>query len=129
MNVFFLSDIRNDTRKRLQRVLEYMLPKKNIKYIKSVAELEKNLRQTSPKTALTVILHVNKAKLLSILPIKELLEDISIILILNDQDSETIALGHNLRPRFITFADSDFLDVASVLMKMKEKMRGDEVRK
>ena len=129
MNVFFLSDMKGDTKKRIQRVLEYMLPKKNIQYIKSVRELEENLRKSSHKMSLAVILHVSKAKLLSLLPIKELLEDTSIILILNDKDDEAIALGHRLRPRFMTYADSDFLDVASVLIKMKEKMLQDEVRK
>ncbi|PKN17410.1 MAG: hypothetical protein CVU71_16700 [Deltaproteobacteria bacterium HGW-Deltaproteobacteria-6] len=129
MNVFFLSDMKGDTKKRLQRVLEYMLPKKNIQYIKSVRELEENLRKSSHKMSLAVILQVSKAKLSSLLPIKALLEDTSIILILNDKDDETIALGHRLRPRFMTCADSDFLDVASVLIKMKEKMLQDEARK
>jgi hypothetical protein len=122
MNVFFLSDMKSDTRKRLQRVLQYMLPKKNIKYIKSVKELEKNLRTSSHKLSLAVILHVGKTRLQSLFSIQKLLEDTSIILILKDKDAETISLGHHLRPRFITFADSDFLDVASVLIKMKEKM-------
>ena len=122
MNVFFFSDMQGDTKKRIQRVLEYMLPKKNIQYIKSVKALEDHLRQSSHKMSLAVILNVSKAKLVSLLPIKELLEDTSIILILNDKDDETIALGHRLRPRFMTYADSDFLDVASVLIKMKEKL-------
>ena len=129
MNVFCLSDMKGDTKKRIQRVLEYMLPKKNIQYIKSVRELEENLRKSSHRMSLAVILNVSKTKLISLLPIKELLEDTSIILILNDKDDETIALGHRLRPRFMTYADSDFLDVASVLIKMKEKMLQDEVRK
>jgi hypothetical protein len=127
MNVFFLSEIKSDTKKRLRRTLEYMLPKNNIKYIKSMKELEDNLRKSSSKMPLTVILHVSKTKLLSLLPIKELLEDKNLILILNDKNADTIALGHHFRPRFVTFADSDFMDVASVLMKMKEKMCAGEV--
>lgn len=129
MNVLFLSDIKSDTKKRLQRVLEYMFPKKDVKYIKSIRELEENLRASSHKMSLAVILNVNKTKLVTVAHIKELLEDTNLILILNDKDSETIALGHHLRPRFITFADSDFLDVASVLIKMKEKSWSDEVHK
>jgi len=129
MNILFLSDIKSDTKKRLQRVLEYMFPKKNIKYIKSVRELEENLRTSSAKMSLAVILNVNKTRLMNVLLIKELLEDTNLILILNDKNSETIALGHHLRPRFITFADSDLLDVASVLIKMKEKSWADEVHK
>ncbi len=126
MNIFFLSGSKNDARKRLQRVLEYMLPKKNIKYIRSIPELEKNLRKTTGKLSLALILHVGREQLAGLLSIKELFEDTSLILILKDKDAEIISMGHHLRPRFITYADSDFLDVASVLMKMKEKMSLDE---
>jgi len=122
MNVFFLSGSQNDTKKRLQRVLEFMLPKKNITNIRTVKDLEANLRKASPEMTVAVILHVNKEKLAELIPIKKLFEDTSLILILNKKDNETITLGHRLRPRFITYTDSDFLDVASVLIKMKEKM-------
>jgi hypothetical protein len=72
-----------------------------------------------------VILNVSKQTLITLLPIKDLLEDTNLILILAERDEETVALGHRLRPRFITYADSDFLDVASVVMKMKEKISSD----
>lgn len=127
MNVFFLSKSQNDTKKRLQRVLWFMLPKKNIINIRTAKELEANLRKSSPETTVAVILYVSKEKLAELIPIKELFEEMNIILILDKKDNETIALGHRLRPRFITYADSDFLDVASVLIKMKEKMCSENV--
>jgi hypothetical protein len=129
MKVIFLGSLKTDQEKRLQRVLEHILPRKNINYVRTVKELEDNLRELSHKITAVAILQVGKEKLLHLLPIKELFEDTSIILILNNKDEETIALGHRLRPRFITYADSDFLDVASVLIKMKEKMFSEEVQK
>lgn len=122
LNVFFFSGSQNDTKKRLQRVLEFMLPKKNIINIRTIKDLEDRLRKVSPAAATVVILYANKEKLAEIIPLKKLLEDTNIILILNKKDNETITLGHRLHPRFITYADSDFLDIASVLIKMKEKM-------
>ncbi|HOC59623.1 MAG TPA: hypothetical protein PKN70_06725 [Smithellaceae bacterium] len=127
MNVFFLSDMKSDTRKRLQRTLEYMLPRKNIKYLRSVQDLEAQLRKSSTKTPLTVILYVSRPKLSHLSSIKDLLEDARLILILQNKNAETIALGHALRPRFVTFDDGDFLDIASVLMKMKDQMAAKEV--
>jgi hypothetical protein len=41
------------------------------------------------------------------------------ILIIDDEYPKTIADGHVLQPRFVTFNDSDFSDVASVLKKMQ----------
>lgn len=99
-----------------------MLPKKNIINIRTIKDLEDRLRKVSPAAATVVILYANKEKLAEIIPLKKLLEDTNIILILNKKDNETITLGHRLHPRFITYADSDFLDIASVLIKMKEKM-------
>lgn len=127
MNVFFLSGSQNDTRKRLQRVLEFMIPKKNIINIRTVKDLEAHLRKASSETTTVLILYVNKEKLAELILLKKLLEDTNIILILNKKDNETITLGHRLRPRFITYADSDFLDVASVLIKMKEKMLSENI--
>jgi len=122
LNVFFLSGAQNDARKRLQRVLEFMLPKKNIVNIRTVKDMEAHLRKASSEATTVVILYVNKEKLAELIKLKKLFEDTSIILILNKKDNDTITLGYRLRPRFITSADSDFLDVASVLIKMKEKV-------
>jgi len=44
--------------------------------------------------------------------------DTRIILILPDRDRETITNGLKLRPRFFTYADEDFGEVAAVLAKM-----------
>jgi hypothetical protein len=41
-----------------------------------------------------------------------------IILIAPDRDKETIAIAHRLRPRLLTYIDSDFADVFTVLANM-----------
>ncbi len=49
---------------------------------------------------------------------KDLIGDIRIILILPDTEGDTISLGHKLYPRFASYADGNFKDVAAVLEKM-----------
>jgi hypothetical protein len=44
--------------------------------------------------------------------------NIKIVLILPDRNNETIVIGHKLRPRFLSYTDSDFIDVAVVLENM-----------
>ncbi|WP_028585145.1 hypothetical protein [Desulfogranum mediterraneum] len=46
------------------------------------------------------------------------LEQLFVILVLPDAGEETIALGHSLCPRFITYHDSDFQDVVAVLTRI-----------
>ena len=54
---------------------------------------------------------------------KDLLHDIRIILILPNRSDETISAGYKLHPRFISYTDSDFKDVAAVLKRMISKLR------
>jgi hypothetical protein len=54
----------------------------------------------------------------AILSIVELFYDLRIILILPDRKKETISKGLKLYPRYLSYADGDFSDVAAVLEKM-----------
>jgi len=40
-----------------------------------------------------------------------------------DQEENTIAKGHSLRPRFVTYADSDFPDVVAALGKTLRRLQ------
>lgn len=48
----------------------------------------------------------------------ELIQDCRSILVLPDQKQDTVAAGHRLYPRFISYQDSDFSDVRCVLETM-----------
>lgn len=54
---------------------------------------------------------------MDILSLREFLHDRRIILVLPDSEPETVSLGHILRPRFITYGDSDYMDVSAILGK------------
>ena len=54
---------------------------------------------------------------MNILELSELLHDRRIILVLPDSEPETVSLGHILRPRFITYGDSDYMDVSAIMGK------------
>jgi hypothetical protein len=125
MTVFFLSGSKNEAKKVLLRVLDMIVPKNKITLIKDASELEYHLRHQFHDNLIAVLLPANKNELTDLISLKNIFGDIPIILILPDRDNNTIALGHKLRPRFMTYADSDFLDVATVMMKMKGKMEAE----
>ena len=50
--------------------------------------------------------------------LKDLFDGIRKIIILPDGEQVTISLAHKLYPRFLSYIDSDFSDVAAVLKKM-----------
>jgi hypothetical protein len=49
---------------------------------------------------------------------KHLLFDLPVVLILPNGKPQTLSHGHALRPRFISYGDSDFTDVAAVSDKL-----------
>ncbi|MCP4576919.1 MAG: hypothetical protein GY846_11610 [Deltaproteobacteria bacterium] len=56
-----------------------------------------------------------------ILSIREIMIDTSLILILPDRNPDTVRKGLSLYPRYQTFSDGDFKDVAAVLEKMLKR--------
>lgn len=72
-----------------------------------------------------VILHAGSlADLEKFVSLRELLTGNKVILILPDRNRDTVDLGHSLRPRFITYNDSDFLEMAAVIRHILESQTG-----
>lgn len=118
MSIVLYSNEPGDVAQRLQKIIKDLRPEEKMEFFQTIDLLTERLRKPRGDMNIAVLLSVNRADLLEILSIKDLFEDIRTILILPDRDDETIARGHRLRPRFITFMDSDFKDFAAVLRKM-----------
>lgn len=126
MTIFFHVGSNKVAKKTLLRVLKIIVPRHNIIIIKDSAVLEHHLRRQLNDNLMAVLFPADKNQLAHIISLQKLFADIPIILVLPDRESDTIALGYKLRARFITYADSDFLDVAAVMMKIKDKMKPEE---
>lgn len=126
MTVFFLSASKNEAKKALLKILDIIVSKNKITIFEDANELEDRLRLPLSDKLMAVLLPADIGELTHIISLKVLFGDMPIILILPDRGKNTVTMGYKLRPRFITYADSDFLDVAAVLMKMKSKMEAGE---
>ena len=117
MNIMLYSTAKDGVGDRFQQeVEESVLEKSEIH--RTIEILSRRLRQPTTERRIAVLLASNRKELLDLLSIRNLLSDIRIILILPDREEITIALGHGLHPRFISYIDSDFKDVGAVLRKM-----------
>ncbi|NVM21185.1 MAG: hypothetical protein HWN68_05340 [Desulfobacterales bacterium] len=85
---------------------------------RTIDSFAERLRTPANRPRIAVLITASREELSEILSIKDLIHNLRIILILPDRKSDTIAQGHTLRPRFLTYADSDFSEVAAVLDKM-----------
>jgi hypothetical protein len=103
---------------RLRRVIELFFSKDRSGIFGDAVELAGALRRDSDASTIVIIHVISKEDLRVILEMKDLLTDRRIILILPDRDTSTIAMGHILRPRLMSFEDSDFFEIAAVLTRM-----------
>lgn len=68
--------------------------------------------------SLTIVLILNKEELLNAVSIRDYIHEFRSILILPDNDDETVSLGHSLRPNFIAYDRGDLQNIVIVLKKM-----------
>ena len=118
MAVIFYRSAGNDTAERLQSVISAEIPLEESEIYESIKGLSERLRRPSRDQCIAIILTVTKTELSEILSIKDLLTDVRTILILPDNSDRTISTRHRLHPRYLSYKDSDFTDVAVVLNKM-----------
>jgi len=102
----------------LRKMIENVVPNENTEIYSTIDTLGKRLRRPSYNIAIAVLLISSREELRDVLSIRHLFDNIKIVLILPDRNNETIVIGHKLRPRFLSYTDSDFKDVAAVLKKM-----------
>ena len=99
-------------------MIENVVPNENTEIYSTIDTLGKRLRRPSYNIAIAVLLISSREELRSVLSIRHLFDNIKIVLILPDRKNETIVIGHKLRPRFLSYTDNDFIDVAVVLENM-----------
>ena len=120
MNVVFFATKKYGDSERLQQRVEAVIPAEDLEICRTLDSLSKRFRKPFYNSAVAVLFAAGEAELSSMLSFGELLSDIRIILVIPDREDKTVSRGHMLYPRFLSYADSDFRDVAAVLRKMLE---------
>jgi hypothetical protein len=118
MNVIFYASERSAQRERLKRVIDILVSRERIESYLTIESLEERLHQPINEPVVFVLQVSRMQELMQLLELRDCLIDRKMILILPDEDRDTISMGHALRPRFITYIESDFIDVSAVLGKM-----------
>lgn len=85
---------------------------------RSVEDLSRRLRSPSEHPDLAVLAVNHNRELAELLWLGALLEPMRIVLVLPNRDASTVAAAHNLRPRFVAYADGDPAVLRAVVLKM-----------
>ena len=107
----------------LENLIRIHLPEVDMEIYRTINHLLHRLGQFIDNSGIAVLSVTNREELMSILSISYLFRDIRIILITPNREADTIALAHQLRPRFLSDMNSDFEEVAAVLKKMVNEHR------
>lgn len=110
---------------RFLQVIETVTSERNVDIYRSIDALSRGLRQPRNDVTIDLLLASSKKELLNLPSIRDLLWDMKIILVLPNSDPDTVAKGRLLKPRFLSYCDSDFVDVAAVLSLMIRNLGAD----
>lgn len=98
--------------------LDYMTPRPLPAVYSQVADVIDYLSHPTAGMDTAMVLIPDTAQLNKLAVRSELLDQTQVILVLPDDSPEIVALGHTLRPRFVTFADSDLGPVGQVMARL-----------
>ena len=90
---------------------------------RNLVNLLERLRHPFEDPTIAVLVADSRECLDELFVLRHLFRRVRIILVLPDRESDTISKGHALHPRFLTYIDSDPLEVALVLGKMTERAK------
>jgi len=125
MNILFFAD--SDDMSLNNYLFNFIKSRTNfsiMETVQTIESLKKRLHRLPKGIDIAVLTARDREQLKELVSMKEFLDGISIILILPDQDRETIAHATKIYPSFISSIDSDFSLVSDVLGNMlnqKEK--------
>ncbi len=111
----------NEAGRRLKERIQELMLNHDVESFGAIDHLINRLRQPVSGFSMAVILAGNQNELSKILEAGDLLGSLKTIIILPDRNPETVSAALKLHPRYLSYADGDFLDVSMVTGRMIRK--------
>lgn len=108
---------------RVAQKLRTRLPGVAMEVHTSFPSLYQRLTSLQESSVIAVLAAGSRGQLQEFRKLRELFIEVRIILILPDQEAETVHLGHQLYPRYIGYRDGNSDDLAAVAARLHERQR------
>ena len=115
LKVILYSSNLNGAAARLGTVISSVAAQHAIRLCRTVESLRSELCLSGSNEAVAVLLASGEQDLAGIISIRNILINARVIIILPDGRRDTMARAHSIYPRFVSYMDSDFSDVGTVL--------------
>ncbi len=117
MNLLFYA-MGGPSDQRLWKAIDEIILGRPIEIYRTIESFSRRLRRPLINGLIAVIFAAGDKEFDNILNMGNLLRELRTIIILPDRKDDTVSRALTLYPRFISYADSDFSDVAAVLNEM-----------
>lgn len=119
MSVIFYHPLnKNLAGDKLKKIIASSIAKDKIETYRTIDEFYERLQKPICHSSVAVLYAATKKDMGRLLHLREFLSGMKVVLILPDDSIDTIAEGHALSPRFISWADSDFSAIEAVLKRL-----------
>lgn len=109
----------------LNKLIKTKVPDVHVESITSKQHLFERLSRPLNNISVLVSLASNTREINHLLSLNPLFDNTKLILILADRSRKMVNLGLQLSPSFISYSDSDYTDVLSVLKTIQKKQNHD----
>ena len=103
---------------RLEAAVHKAITNGQVELFRGLEGFRERLRRPIEPDSIAVLLASNGEELQRLQPLRGLLKELFVVLVIPDHKDDTIRLAHLLLPRFISQIDDDFADLGNVLKKI-----------
>ena len=118
MQLLFYTSGSDQNDARLEAAVREVIPEGRIELFGNLEDFEGRLRRSVEPDSVAVLSASSREELRRMQPLRGLLPEIYVILVIPDRMKTTIGLAHRLLPRFLSQKRSDFSDLKAVLNRM-----------
>lgn len=111
---------RKSDEKKLMTAIRKQVPDQHMDIHETLPLMIESLR-TGRYLLTAAIFVINPKTLDTLLSYRDLMVDIPLIMIITEMDDDTISVAHKFYPRFVTYGENEFDDVAAVVQKMNQR--------
>ena len=124
MRVLIYASRHHAASRRLLNSVQNLSASNHFLHYDELSQLTTALHQPKIRSRIAVLFPGDRDELIALVALRHLFIDTQIILILPNEYPQTISYGYALLPRYISYADSDFADVAAVCSRLTERTVG-----
>jgi len=115
MTVVLYENGTHETGKKLWTLIEGLVTKDQSELFNTMDDFTNKLRQPMNGISIAILMITTGQELKELISLRELMDNIRLILVLSDRNTKTLALGRHLKTSYISDIDSNLSNVASVL--------------